>query len=254
MPFELPTPRLLACDHYHVIFTVPHELPPLWQLNLTQMTSLLFQSVRDTLMALLGAATYLGAQPGMMLALHSWGRTLVFHPHMHGLVTGGGVSPTGTWVPVRGGFLLPVRVVTALFRGKFVWGVRRLWGRGELTLPREMRAQAFLHLLNRLGHPKKTRWNVHIRERYAHGEGVATYVARSMRGGPLQTRQLVDCDGKQVPFAYRDHRDTVLGGALQRRLRLPIEAFMRRVLQHVLPVKTQVVRSYGLSHASKVEV
>jgi hypothetical protein len=245
--------RLLACDHYHVIFTVPHDLNPLWQLNLRQMTGLMFQCVRDTLMELLGDPKYLGTQPGLMLAFHSWGRTLVWHPHVHCLVTGGGLSPSGQWVSVRGGFLLPVHVVTALFRGKFIGGLRRMQERGELTLPGEMRAQAFVNLLNRLGHAKKTRWNVHIRERYAHGEGVATYVARYMRGGPLKNRQLVGFDGERVTFAYRDHRDASSGGDSRRRMTIAVEEFMRRVFQHVVPSRTQVVRFYGLYHASKAD-
>jgi hypothetical protein len=244
--------RLLACAHDHVIFTIPHDLNPLWQLNLAQMTGLLFQAVRDTLMALLDDPKYLGAQPGMLLAFHSWGRTLVWHPHVHCLVTGGGVSPSGEWRAVRNGYLLPVHVVTALFRGKCIGRLRRLWERGEVELRREMRAQVFVNLLNRLGHPKKTRWNVHLRERYRHGEGVATYVARYMRGGPLKNRQLVGFDGQSVTFSYRDHRDTAAsGGASMHRMRLPVAAFIRRVLQPVVPVKTQVVRFYGLYHASK---
>ena len=245
--------RLLACEHYHVIFTVPHGLNSLGQLNLAQMTALLFQTVRDTMLELLGDPTYLGAQPGMMLAFHSWGRTLVLHPHVHCLVTGGGVSPSGQWLSVRHGFLLPVHVVTALFRGKFVGGLRRLWQRGELTLPEERRAQPFFNLLNRLGHATKTRWNVHRRERYAHGEGVATYVARSMRGGPLKNRQLVGCDGEHVTCAYRDHRDAAAGGASRRRMTWPVEQCIGRVLQHVVPSRTQVVRWYGLYHASKAD-
>ena len=246
--------RLLACDHYHVIFTLPHDLNPLWPLNLAQMTGLLFQSVRDTLMELLGDAKYLGAQPGMLVAFHSWGRTLVFHPHVHCLVTGGGVSPSGQWVSVRNGYLLPVHVVTALFRGKFMGGLRRLWQRGAIKLPDGMRVQAFLNLLNRLGHAKKTRWNVHIRERYAHGKGVATYVARYMRGGPLKNRQLVGFDGERVTFTYHDHREASTGGSSSRQMTLPVEGFISRVLAHVVPSKSQVVRFYGLYHASKADV
>jgi hypothetical protein len=179
----------LACDQYHVIFTVPHDRNPLWPLHMPRMTGLIFQAVRATMIERLGDATYLGAQPGMLAALHRWGRTLGWHPHVHGLVTGGGLTPSGEGGAGRGGFWLPVHVVTALFRGKFVGGLRRLWERGELTLPTAMRAQAFVNLLNRLGHAKKTRWNVHIRERYRHGEGVATSVARSMRGGPLKNEE-----------------------------------------------------------------
>ncbi len=79
--------RLLACDHYHVIFTLPHELNPLWLANVSLMTALLFQAVRDTLCTLLADPKYLGAQPGILAALHTWSQTLVLHPHVHCLVT-----------------------------------------------------------------------------------------------------------------------------------------------------------------------
>lgn len=102
--------RLLACDHYHVIFTVPHDLNPLWLANVAVMTPLLFQAVRDTLYTLLADPKSLGAQPGILAALHTWSQTLVLHPHVHCLVTGGGLTPEGQWKAVRYGFLLPVRV------------------------------------------------------------------------------------------------------------------------------------------------
>src|SRR5262249_48733786 len=99
--------RLVACDHYHVIFTLPHELNPLWLANVSVMTMLLFQAVRDTLGTLLADPKYLGAQPGILAALHTWSQTLVLHPHLHCLVTGGGLTPAGEWVAVRPGCLLP---------------------------------------------------------------------------------------------------------------------------------------------------
>src|SRR5215471_3583544 len=101
--------RLLACDHYHVIFTLPHDLNALWLANVPVMTTLLFQAVRDTLGSLLADPKYLGAQPGILAALHTWSQTLGLHPHVHCLVTGGGLTPAGQWVAVRHGFLLPVR-------------------------------------------------------------------------------------------------------------------------------------------------
>jgi hypothetical protein len=244
--------RLLACEHYHVIFTVPHELNPLWHGNMRQMSGLLFQAVRDTLMELLGDRKYLDAKPGLMLAFHSWGRTLVLHPHVHALVSGGGLKQDGHWQAVRNGFLLPVRVVKSVFRGKFIAGLRRLHERGELDLPAEMSGRSFINLLNRLGHPKKTSWNVHIRERYAHGEGVATYIARYMRGGPLSNRQLMDASGAQITFQYKDHRDgSSPGQAARRCMRLAADELLRRVLLHVPVPNTQVVRFYGLYHASQ---
>src|SRR5712691_8332606 len=169
--------RLLACDHYHVIFTLPHDLNALWLANVPAMSGLLFQAVRDTLVDLLADPKYLGAQPGIIAALHTWSQTLVLHPHVHCLVTGGGLTAAGQWVAVRHGFLLPVRVVMAVFRGKMLDAIRQAWGRGALVLPEPLRPPQLLTLLRRLGHPRKTAWNVRIMERYRHGAGVVTYLA-----------------------------------------------------------------------------
>lgn len=192
--------RLLACDHSHVIFTLPHDLHPLWLANVPVMSTLLFQAARDTRCALLGAPKYLGAQPGIIAALHTWSQTLVLHPHLHCLVTGGGLSAAGHWVAVRNGFLLPVRVVMAVFRGKMLGALRRACAQDELVLPEAMRPQQFLNRLNRLGHAQKTPWNVHIRERYRHGAGVVTSLARDLRGGPIKNARLVAYDGDRVTF------------------------------------------------------
>src|SRR5262245_32739974 len=178
--------RLLACDHYHVIFTLPHDLTPLWLTNVPVMTPLLFQAGRDTLCPLLAAPKYLGAQPGIIAALHTWSQPLVLPPHLHCLVTGGGHTPAGAWVAGRHGFLLPMRVVMAVFRGKRVDAIRQSFARGALPLPEPLRPQQCINLLNRLGHPTKTTWNVRIMERYRHGAGVVTYLARSLRGGPIK--------------------------------------------------------------------
>lgn len=239
--------RLLACDHYHVIFTLPHDLNPLWLANVPVMTSLLFQAVRETLCTLLADPQYLGAQPGILAALHTWSQTLVLHPHVHCLVTGGGLTPAGQWVAVRHGFLLPARVVMAVFRGKMVDAIRRTVARGELALPEPMGPQQVLNLLNRLGHPRKTKWNVRIMERYRHGAGVVTYLARYLRGGPIKNARLVAFDGARVTFLHRTRQE---GTATPQRITLPVAAFLQRWLLHVPLPQTRVVRSYGLYHPS----
>jgi hypothetical protein len=244
--------RLLGCDHYHVIFTIPHDLNHVWLANVPLMTSLLFAAVRDTLFALLGDPKYLGARPGIMAGLHTWGQTLVLHPHIHCLVTGGGLRPDGSWVAVQNGYLLPGRVVMAVFRGKLLDALRRAFQRGALALPAEMRPQPFLNLLNRLGHKTKTRWNVRIMERYPYGQGVATYLARYMRGGAMKNSRLVSFDGREVSFRYHAHHAPHADG--QGRLKLmtlPLEDFIQRVLLHVPLPHTQVVRCYGLYHHSQ---
>jgi hypothetical protein len=246
--------RLLACDHYHVIFTLPHDLNSLWLANVPVMTTLLFQAVRDTLCTLLADPKYLGAQPGIIAALHTWSQTLVLHPHLHCLVTGGGLTPAGQWVAVRHGFLLPARVVMAVFRGKMVDAIRQTLARGALALPESMQPQQLLNRLNRLGHPTKTRWNVRIMERYRHGAGVVTYLARYLRGGPLKNARLVAYDGERVTFTYRARQEEAdAGPASPQQMTLPVADFLQRWLLHVPVPQTRVVRGYGLYHQTHAE-
>src|SRR5438093_1063450 len=246
--------RLLACEHYHVIFTLPHDLNPLWLANVPVMSTLLFQAARDTLCALLADPKYLGAQPGIIAALHTWSQTLLLHPHLHCLVTGGGLTPGGQWVTVRNGFLLPVRVVMAVFRGKLLAALRRALDRDELVLPEARSPQQGRHLLNRLGHAQKAPWNVHIRERYRHGVGVVTYLARYLRGGPIKNARLVAWDGERVTFMYRARQEEGHAGpASSQRMTLPVADFLQRWLQHVPVPQSRVVRCYGLYHHTHME-
>jgi hypothetical protein len=122
--------RLLACEHDHALFTVPHALNDLWLANIDVRTGLLCARVHDTLVALLGDATYLGARSGIMATRHTGSQTLLLHPHLHCVVTGGGLAEGGHWVAVSHGFLLPRRVGMALFRGKW------LAARGLSHIPR----------------------------------------------------------------------------------------------------------------------
>ncbi len=114
--------RLLSCDHYHVIFTIPSELHALWLANVRVLANLLFRAAWETVRELLADPKYLGATPGMLAALHTWGQTLILHPHLHCLVTGGGLTGA-TWQAVRNGYLLPARVVMLVFRGKLLEAV-----------------------------------------------------------------------------------------------------------------------------------
>jgi Putative transposase/Transposase zinc-binding domain len=234
--------RLLACDHYHVIFTLPDELRGLWLANGTVMPHLLFATVWETLGELLRDEQYLGARVGIIAALHTWSQTLVFHPHLHCLVTGGGLTDAGQWRVVRTGFLLPVRVVMAVFRGKLLAALRQGWARGQLTVPEGRSRQQREKLCNKLG---RTKWNVHIRERDRHGEGGLTYLARYLRGGPRANTRLLSCATGEVHFWYRLKGE---GAGEPRRgvMTLPITQFIRRYLRHVPAPGSRMVRSYGL--------
>ncbi|MGH8068009.1 MAG: IS91 family transposase [Candidatus Entotheonellia bacterium] len=244
--------RLLACEHYHVIFTIPHELSEVWLANVAVMSSLLFASVHDTLVELLGDAKYLGARPGIIATLHTWTQTLLLHPHIHCLVTGGGLHEAGHWVAVRNGYLLPMRVVMALFRGKLLAALRQRLAQGTLQLPPGKRRQQVENLLNKLGRQK---WNVHIRERYPHGHGVLIYLARYLRGGPIAPRRVVSCDGQQVVFRYEERAKPHEGQPHQRTMRLPLEQFLGRWLLHVPPARAVRVRCWGLyAHTQGAEL
>jgi hypothetical protein len=233
--------RLLGCAHHHLIFTIPHELNALWCWNRAPMAKLLFGAVRDTLMELLGDPRYLGAQPAFLAALHTWGRSLSLHPHLHVLAADGGLDERGAWVKPRRSHFLPARVLMLLFRGKFLATLRTAAARRTLRLPPDLTRARFASLLNRLGRKK---WNVHIRARYAHGQGVAAYLARYLKGGPLKNSQLLPTAGKGVRFRYRPHRDEDAGESVV--LDLTPEAFLGRYLAHLPQPGAQTVRGYGL--------
>jgi hypothetical protein len=155
----------------------------------------------------------------------------------------------GQWVAVRNGFLLPARVVMAVFRGKLLAAIRQALAREELRLPEGIRPQQMLNLLMRLGHPRKTKWNVHIMERYRHGAGVVTYLARYLRGGPIKNARLVACHGDRVTFTCRARHDAADGDRpAAQRLTLSVADFLQRWLLHVPVPQTRVVRCYGLYH------
>lgn len=230
--------RLLACEHFHVVFTLPHELHELWHWNERLMVGLLFRLGWQTLVEMLEDERHLGATPGMVGTLHTWGRTLSLHPHIHCLVTGGGLDASARWRPVRNGFLLPARAVCALFRGKYLAGLRAAYAEGSLELPPGMERCVFERLVNRLGRKK---WNVRVKERYTDVECVVKYLGRYVRGGPISQRRIEALSEETVTFRYRDHRD-----GETKRMRLSRAEFLRRWLMHVPPAGLHVVRSYGL--------
>jgi hypothetical protein len=142
----------------------------------------------------------------------------------------------------------------AVFRGKLLAAIRQALAREVLALPEGTRLQPVLNLLNRLGHPRKTKWNVHIQERYRHGAGVVTYLARYLRGGPIKNGRLVAYDGARVTFTYRarqEDADSARPGL--QRMTLPVADFLQRWLLHVPVPQTRVVRCYGLYHQTHTE-
>lgn len=235
--------RLIACAHHHLIFTIPHELNALWCWNRAAMANLLFGAAREVLVELLEDERYLGATPAFISALHTWGRSLSLHPHLHVLIADGGLRHDGTWATPRRSHFLPARVVMLLFRGKLLDALKHALDRRELRLPPDSSRERIGSLLNRLG---RIKWNVHIRARYAHGAGVAAYLARYLKGGPLKNTQLLETDEEHIAFRYRPHRDEDDAGDDTLVMRLTPEAFLQRYLAHIPVPRLQTVRGYGL--------
>jgi len=208
----------------------------------------LFGAVRDTLFELLKDRKYLGAEPGLIVGLHTWGQTATLHPHAHCLVTGGGMTPEGVWRSARNGYLLPGRVARDLFRGKMLAALRCELAKGQLTLPAEESEQRVLNLFNKLGRKK---WNVCVRERYEHGNGVLTYLGRYLRGGPMSNRRIISWDAERVRFSYKDYREGESPGRKCKEMELSTGEFLRRLMMHVPEPGRQVIRSYGLYAGSR---
>jgi hypothetical protein len=234
--------RLIACAHHHLIFTIPHELNALWCWNRALLAKLLFGCVREVLFELLADPKYLGATPAFISALHTWGRSLSLHPHLHVLIADGGLKD-GRWLKPRRSHFLPARVVMLVFRGKLLAALARALERGELRVPADLSRERARSLFNRLGRKK---WNVHIRARYAHGAGVAAYLARYLKGGPLKNAQLTAVTDEHIAFRYRPHRDEDDAGQHTLVMTLAPQAFLARYLAHVPVPRLQTIRGYGL--------
>jgi len=207
------------------------------------MAQLLFDTVRAVLIELLGDPKYLGAKPPFLSALHTWGRSLSLHPHVHVLVADGGMDNNGAWVQPRRSYFLPARVLMLLFRGKCLAALRDGIERSRLRLPPDCSRERYTSLLNRLG---RVKWNARLCTRYAHGEGVAAYLARYLKGGALKNTQLVSADASCVRFRYTPHRDEHEGPSQPMLMTLSPQAFLDRYLTHIAPPRLQCVRGYGL--------
>ena len=198
-------------------------------------------SLKDSLLTLLADPQFLGAQPGLLGALHTWSQTLSAHPHVHFIVTFGGLAPDGTWKTPTRDCLLPRQVLMSMFRGKFLDKVRKLVSSNKLVMPEGWTRSKCLSLLNQLG---RARWNVKLLERYAHAKGVTLYLARYLRGGPIGNSRIVSYSNGEVVFRYLDRKNPA--NPQTKELKLPVAKFLERWSQHIPPAKMHTIRAYGL--------
>jgi hypothetical protein len=237
---------LLPVDYYHVVFTLPAPLSALAYTNKELMYGLLFDIAADTLRTIAADPKHLGARIGATLVLHTWGSALTHHPHVHGIVPGGGLAlDADRWVSCRPGFFLPVRVLSRLFRRRFLEALAAAHGRGQLQCFGEFAAltdaAAFAQWLAPL---RKIEWVVYAKRPFAGPEAVLAYLSRYTHRVAISNSRLLSLDERGVTFRWKDYRAE--GRTRHKTMTLTAEEFMRRFLLHVLPAGFHRLRHYGL--------
>ena len=237
---------LLPVDYYHVVFTLPAPLSALAYTNKELMYGLLFDIAADTLRTIAADRKHLGARIGLTLVLHTWGSALTHHPHVHGIVPGGGMAlDADRWVPCRPGFFLPVRVLSRLFRRRFLEELAAAHGRCQLQCFGEFApltdAAAFAQWLAPL---RKLEWVVYAKRPFAGPQAVLAYLSRYTHRVAISNSRLLSLDERGVTFRWKDYRAE--GRSRHKTMTLTAEEFMRRFLLHVLPAGFHRLRHYGL--------
>jgi hypothetical protein len=236
--------ELLQTRYFHVVFTLPHELHTLVLQNQEGLYNLLFRTVAETLREVARNSKHLGAEIGFFGILHTWGQNLLFHPHIHCVIPGGGISPDKErWIHPLYPFFLPVKALGKVFRGKFVAGLRCAHRKKLLTcagsiqyLAKPQCFSAFLRTLFRQN------WVVYAKPAFGGPEQVIRYLGRYTHRVAISNHRLISFDGGNVTFRWRDYA----GGNKTRVMTVSPDEFMRRFLLHVLPKGFVRIRHFGV--------
>jgi hypothetical protein len=234
---------LLDIEYFHVVFTIPETLGPVALQNKRLLYSFLFRSVSETLLEIARDPKHLGAQIGFIGVLHTWGQNLHHHPHIHCVVPGGGLSPDQSrWISCRSGFFLPVRVLSRLFRRKFLALLRKAYEKGDLTLTGKLQGlsdpRQWKHFLQPL---QQTDWVVYAKPPFGGPEQTLKYLARYTHRVAISNQRLVSIEEGKVTFRIKDYAN----GNRKRTMTLDAVEFIRRFLLHVLPSGFMHIRHYG---------
>jgi hypothetical protein len=236
--------ELLEVGYFHVVFTVPQEIADIAYQNKELVLGILFRVTAETLRTIAADPKHLGAEIGFFAVLHSWGQNLQFHPHLHCVVPGGGLSPDGErWVSCRRpDFFLPVRVLSSLFQRLLLEALQTAFDSGQLQ---------FFHSLESLRNPvafarhlakaEAHDWVVYAKRPFAGPQQVLDYVGRYTHRVAISNNRLVDIEGDQVQFKWKDYRH----GDQIKKMTLSADEFIRRFLMHVMPNGFHRIRYYG---------
>lgn len=235
--------ELLDTQYFHVVFTVPQEIASIACQNKAAVYDILFRAAAETLRTIAADPAHLGAEIGFFGVLHTWGSNMLFHPHIHFVVPGGGISRDGTrWISCRPGFFLPVRVLSRLFRRLFLQYLVNAYRAGRLTFFSSLQhlsdSASFLRYLAPL---RTTEWIVYAKPPFAGPQQVLDYVGRYTHRIAISNNRLLSIDDGKVCFRWKDYRNH----NRVRTMTLTAEEFIRRFLLHVLPEGFQRIRYYG---------
>lgn len=231
--------ELLPTLYFHVVFTVPHSLNDLASHNRKLFYNLLFKAASQTLSQFGKDKAQLGTQLGFFGMLHTWGQSLWFHPHLHFVVPGGGLSLDGkSWVPSKKGkkFLFHVKALSAVFQGKFVSLLKKSFNQGKLEFDGDGRM--FEYLMDQATCKK---WVVYAKKPFSSAEDVVRYVGRYTHRIGISNHRIQSIEKGKVCFSYRDYKE----GGVNKEMTLSGEEFLNRFVQHVLPRGFMRIRYYG---------
>jgi len=235
--------ELLDVPYFHVVFTMPMEIEVIAFQNQTVVYDILFRAASETLQTIAADPQHLGAEIGFLGVLHTWGQNLLHHPHIHFLVPAGGIAPDGKyWIACRPGFFLPVRVLSHMFRGKFLHYLQKAFSAGELNF-----FSAHRHLQEPVAFRRylapvwNTEWVVYAKRPFAGPAQVLDYIGRYTHRVAISNNRLVSMDEDKVRFRWKDYRD----GNRQKIMTLDANEFIRRFLIHALPDGFHRIRYFG---------
>jgi hypothetical protein len=235
---------LLPIPYFHVVFTLPDKLNPLVLRNQEVLYGLLFKAVSETLMELAANPKHLGAAIGFISILHTWGQNLMDHPHIHSIVPGGGLSSDGRkWKSCKNDFFVHVRVMSRLFRGKFIAYLKKLRAENKLIYPGAVSHLASPGAFNALiSDLYKKNWVVYCKPPFKHTKDVLDYLGRYTHRIAISNHRLVKLENDTVSFRWRDYADN----NKSKMMTVDASEFIRRFLLHVLPDRFVKIRHYGL--------
>ena len=235
--------ELLPVEYYHVIFTLPEQLSPLALQNKRVIYDLLFRATSETLLEIAADPQHLGAEIGFFAVLHTWGQTLQHHPHLHCVIPGGGLSADNSqWMACRPGFFLPVKVLSRLFRGKFIAYLCKARDRNQLAFAGQLSHLAEAEEFDRWARALRSmEWVVYAKPPFGGPPQVLKYLARYTHRVAISNGRLLELNDDQVTFSYKDYAE----GNATKTMTLKTQEFARRFLLHVLPRGFVRIRYYG---------